>query len=74
MAAMKVGRMIFFILLILLNGLQDFNANVNGLQDFHEIVKDFTEKKGLKIFHQNVRGLFTNFTLIQGEKNTPSSF
>ena len=44
---MKVGRMIFFVLLILLNGLQYFNG-VNGLQDFHEIVKDFTEKKGLK--------------------------
>ena len=45
MAAMKVGPMIFFVLLILLNGLQYFNANVNGLQDFHEIVKYFTEKK-----------------------------
>ena len=35
-----------FCLVDLLNGLQDFNANVNGLQDFDEIVKDFTEKKG----------------------------
>ena len=25
----------------------------------------FIEKKGLKIFHQNVRGLFTNFTFLQ---------
>jgi len=58
----KVARVLLFVLLFLLNGV---DLAVVQESDSHENVNAFTEKKGLKIFHQNVRGLFTNFNLIQ---------
>jgi len=57
-----VARVLLFVLLFLLNGV---DLAVVQESDSHENVNAFTEKKGLKIFHQNVRGLFTNFNLIQ---------
>ena len=57
-----IGRMLTLVLLILFNGV-DSSAILQNSQ--HDEINTFSDKKGLKIVHQNVRGLFSNFVHIQ---------
>ena len=54
--------MLTLVLLILFNGV-DSSAILQNSQ--HDEINAFSDKKGLKMFHQNVRGLFSNFVHIQ---------